>query len=1102
MSESSSSHCPQCGAEMPRSTEGLCPRCLMAQIVQPTQDGAENATAAAPLKPEELAPHFPQLEILECLGRGGMGVVYKARQKSLNRLVALKLLAPERADDPQFAARFEKEAQALAALNHPHIVGVYDFGQAGGFYYLLMEFVDGVNLRQLLQTKRLTPKEALSIVPPVCDALQCAHDHGIVHRDIKPENLLSDKNGTVKIADFGIAKIVERTSEFVPSAAEDPTLESRATFPLGTPDYAAPEQANGTADHRADIYSLGVVLYEMLTGERPKEHITPPSKRVQVDIRIDEIVLRALERIPERRFATAAEFRTQVEAVTVPPHAASAQAPRLLKVCTSTFLTPAELGTLRGQFLAHQARGQLILDEHQLSHTRSSLTTVIPLASIRDVSLGQYPRSMNPAGISLVSVSYEEGGALKQVLLSPMEGWFAFPSTWNANAAELHALIRAAAKAATGVEPGTTPRELLGIVGGFPWLLFMPLLPLLVGLVLFLTVLRPKVQAFPFPILFFVVLTLGLILPALFLPRILGRRTANPPPLPRSGPEHSWLGWVGLFLAFLGIAYAAGVFVDFYANPSVIDDPRTHPALTTRMANWLLVNKQFALALAAFVAIGLKIFFQRSQTRFAPIIVAAILVSVIVLFGGMAARPWVLGGTTAPGAAHVSRNGKAMLVHKDSAEVHHILFSPRGGWSTVSDSQNTHSLLWLETGSFKTGEGRTFSYLRESLSPHEVKVNGEAFDLRRGKVLVLLADGRVEQIRLFPSLADAIDPEFVGIQIEKTRGIYDGPLTKEKARVQLDLAHQQLAALRKTYAPQHPIIIEYQTLIESLGAKISESAVERTRSEATSPELLKQPPEMPFIAWQSKDRQSKNEPAYRVDGTLADAPQEKSLLEHLRPVTRDNSKNNREARFVHLWFSHPLFDPDSFVDLTLTRDNGTQTPDTMSSYRSDFHNEMGWFMATLSPGQVGLPSETIGLRLRYVIGPLKNVHECEVRAGTTTMMGLHGGSELGGYGQTHEGRALLSISVNRAGMTQQHFSVEAVLKDGSKLIGGVSRSGAAGSTGVGTMRFEFSVPIASVNKFRIGVREIQTKEWHGLVLPPRGITGSETQGTYLKEETK
>ncbi|MBL9117778.1 MAG: protein kinase [Verrucomicrobiaceae bacterium] len=330
-----SSHAPKCldcGALIPQDAPASqCPRCLMAQIMEPTQAG-DPAAPTPTLTPEVLAPHFPQLEILECLGRGGMGVVYKARQKSLNRLVALKLLAPERADDPQFAARFEKEAQALAALNHPNIVAVHDFGsvvQSSGLssdesrglnrqlYYLLMEFVDGVNLRQLLQTKRLTPKEALSIVPPVCDALQCAHDHGIVHRDIKPENLLIDKNGTVKIADFGTARIIHRDTG-TPVCSGSLQKGVSASLPQGTPDYAAPEQQSGTADHRADIYSLGVVLYEMLTGERPKETITPPYKRVQVDIRIDEIVLRALEKTPELRFATAAEFRTQVEAASTP----------------------------------------------------------------------------------------------------------------------------------------------------------------------------------------------------------------------------------------------------------------------------------------------------------------------------------------------------------------------------------------------------------------------------------------------------------------------------------------------------------------------------------------------------------------------------------------------------------------------------------------------------------------------------------------------------------------------------------------------------------------------------------------------------------------
>ncbi|GAA5135432.1 hypothetical protein GCM10023213_08700 [Prosthecobacter algae] len=273
--------------------------------------------ATAPQKlltPEELAPHFPQLEVLELIGRGGMGVVYKAKQKSLDRFVALKLLSPDTEKDRAFAQRFATEARALAQMVHQNIVTVYDFGESGGFYYLLMEYVDGVNLRQAMQAGRITPEQALAIVPPVCEALQYAHERGIVHRDIKPENLLLNKQGQIKIADFGIAKMVGHAESS--EETDGTTQETHATFIGGTPPYMAPEQKECAApDHRADIYSLGVVLYELLTGELPTASLQPPSERIQVDVRLDEIVLRALEKSPELRFQTAADFRTQLATI-------------------------------------------------------------------------------------------------------------------------------------------------------------------------------------------------------------------------------------------------------------------------------------------------------------------------------------------------------------------------------------------------------------------------------------------------------------------------------------------------------------------------------------------------------------------------------------------------------------------------------------------------------------------------------------------------------------------------------------------------------------------------------------------------------------------
>jgi tRNA A-37 threonylcarbamoyl transferase component Bud32 len=327
-----SRNCPQCGDVLaPGVPEGLCPRCLLrcglgqAEPEPVVPDGAFTAayqpTGGVP-SVAQLSPLFPQLDILDLIGQGGMGAVYKARQTKLDRLVALKILPQTAHADPAFAERFTREARAMARLSHPNIVTVHDFGEVNGLYYLIMEFVEGPNLRQVLQASKLAPDEALKVVPQICDALQYAHEQGIVHRDVKPENILFDKRGQVKIADFGLAKLLGRDGKAF-------TLTGTQQV-MGTPHYMAPEQVDRPleVDHRADIYSLGVVFYEMLTGELPLGRFPPPSRKVPVDGRFDEVVLRALERDPDHRYQHISEIKTAAESLRGPGGAAAIPANR------------------------------------------------------------------------------------------------------------------------------------------------------------------------------------------------------------------------------------------------------------------------------------------------------------------------------------------------------------------------------------------------------------------------------------------------------------------------------------------------------------------------------------------------------------------------------------------------------------------------------------------------------------------------------------------------------------------------------------------------------------------------------------------------------
>jgi serine/threonine protein kinase/outer membrane protein assembly factor BamB len=272
-----------------------------------------------PVEPDRT--EFGKYEIIEEIARGGVGVVYKAKQKELDRVVALKVLQGGTAASPEKVKRFMQEAQAAAKLQHPNIVPIHDFGAHGGEYFFTMDLVDGESLADVIARGPIQPKEALEIIRQVAEALQHAHDHGIIHRDIKPGNILIDKAGHVKVTDFGLAKEVDRDQMHL-------TVTGQV---MGTPRYMSPEQASGKtaqADQRSDIFSLGSTLYEMLTGKPAFESdnvveilrkictedpIPPHKHNSKIHRDVETICLQALEKPPERRYQTAAEMTADIQ---------------------------------------------------------------------------------------------------------------------------------------------------------------------------------------------------------------------------------------------------------------------------------------------------------------------------------------------------------------------------------------------------------------------------------------------------------------------------------------------------------------------------------------------------------------------------------------------------------------------------------------------------------------------------------------------------------------------------------------------------------------------------------------------------------------------
>src|SRR5436309_5225138 len=311
--------CENCGEKIfGDAPKGLCPACVLETGLGPLADEIEEKETTplprdrTPARPAEVLMDFGDYELLEEIGRGGQGVVYRVRQKSLNRTVALKVIGPGQWATQAHLKRFRLEAEAAASLDHPRIVPIYEVGEREGQCYFSMQFVEGGQLDEVVSRRPMSIRQAAELIAKVARTVHYAHEHGILHRDIKPGNILLDANGEPHLTDFGLARLVESESTI-----------TRTLEVLGTPSYMAPEQASGETaklTSGTDVYGLGAVFYQLLTGHPPFAGGTtyetirlllntdPRQPRLlnpKIDRDLSTICLKCIEKDPQRRYSSA-----------------------------------------------------------------------------------------------------------------------------------------------------------------------------------------------------------------------------------------------------------------------------------------------------------------------------------------------------------------------------------------------------------------------------------------------------------------------------------------------------------------------------------------------------------------------------------------------------------------------------------------------------------------------------------------------------------------------------------------------------------------------------------------------------------------------------